>query len=48
VEAEHVQPEPAIALRVRAAGRISVTVTIPFVGPAEGPLLTVKVYVAPV
>lgn len=43
VGAEHVQPEPAIPTSVRAAGRISVTVTLPLVGPASEPLLTVSV-----
>ena len=33
----------AIPTSVRAAGRISVTVTLPLVGPASEPLLTVSV-----
>jgi hypothetical protein len=41
--AEQVQPSPAIDTAVRAAGRISATVTVPLVGPAPGPVVTVRV-----
>jgi hypothetical protein len=48
VGAEHVQPEPAIETNATPAGRVSVTVTNPLVGAAPAPLLTVRVYLAPV
>jgi hypothetical protein len=47
VGAEHVQPKPAIPTKLRAEGKISVTVTVPLVDAAPEPLLTVTVYVAP-
>ena len=44
----HVHPVPAIDASVRPEGTVSVTVTVPLVGPAAALLLTVNVYVAPV
>jgi hypothetical protein len=41
-----VHPGPAIVTSVKPAGTVSVTVTVPLVGPGEAPLLTVTVYVA--
>ena len=41
--AGHVQPVPAIDTSVRPVGTASVTVTVPLVGPAPAPLLTVTV-----
>jgi len=47
VATTHVQPVPVIAVVVRLAGNVSMTVTVPAVGP--GPMLfAVNVYVAPV
>ena len=43
----HVQPVPAIDARVSPTGSVSVTVTVPAVGPAVAALLTAIVYVAP-
>jgi len=45
--ATHVQPVPAIDTSVNPAGIVSVTVTVPVVGPAVAPFDTVTVYVAP-
>jgi len=43
-----VQPVPAIETSVSPDGTVSVTVTVPLVGPAPASLLTVTKYVAPV
>ena len=45
--ATHVQPVPASDTSVNPAGTVSVTVTVPLVGPAFAPFDTVTVYVAP-
>jgi hypothetical protein len=42
-----VHPVPLIAVAVSPEGNVSTTVTVPDVGP-DPPLLTVRVYVAPV
>jgi hypothetical protein len=42
-----VHPVPAMDTSVRPVGIVSVTVTVPFVGPALAPFDTVTVYVAP-
>jgi len=39
---------PPMAVAVRAAGKVSTTVTVPLVGPAVALLLTTNEYVAPV
>src|ERR1700675_4081653 len=41
-----VQPVPAIETSVKPAGAVSVTVTVPLVGPAFGPFETGTVYLA--
>jgi hypothetical protein len=45
--AAHVQPVPAMDTSVSPDGTVSVTVTVPLVGPAPAPFNTVTVYVAP-
>jgi hypothetical protein len=42
----HVHPVPAIDTDVSPEGNVSVTVTVPLVGPALAPFETVTVYVA--
>jgi hypothetical protein len=42
----HVHPVPVIDTSVSPEGAVSVTVTVPFVGPAVAPFDTVTVYVA--
>jgi hypothetical protein len=44
--AGHVHPVPAIDTSVIPVGTVSVTVTVPLVGPAEAALEIVTVYVA--
>ena len=39
----HDHPEPDMLLSVNPVGRVSLTVTVPLVGPAPAPLLTVNV-----
>jgi hypothetical protein len=46
VASPHDQPVPEIARALRPGGRVSVTVTVPDVGPVP-PFVTVRVYVAP-
>jgi hypothetical protein len=46
--AAHVHPVPAIDTNDKPEGAVSVTVTVPLVGPAVALLLTANVYVAPV
>ena len=43
----HVQPVPAMDTSVNPVGIVSVTVTVPLVGPPVWPFDTVTVYVAP-
>jgi len=43
----HVQPVPDIDASVKLPGRVSVTVTVPLVGPAAAALETTSVYAAP-
>ena len=42
-----VHPRPDIDTRVMPAGTVSVTVTVPAVGPAPAPFETITVYAAP-
>ena len=44
---EQVHPAPAIGTSSGPVRRLSVTIIVPFVGPADASLLTVTVYVAP-
>jgi hypothetical protein len=46
--AVQVHPVPAIETRLRPGGAVSVTVTVPLVGPAVAAFDTVTLYVAPV
>ena len=47
VSSGHAHPVPSIAASVRPDGTVSVTVTVPLVGPAPAWFDTVTVYVAP-
>src|SRR5512146_2620428 len=47
VPRSHVQPGPLMPVAARPAGIASLTVMAPLVEPAEAPLRTVMVYVAP-